>query len=100
MKTLSAEPLALWYSKPAANWNEALPIGNGRLGAMVFGGVAFEHLQLNDNTLYSGEPGDRDLPLDVAGGLAQVRQWLKDGKICRGPCLGDEALAGPRAELL
>ena len=80
MTPLSADPLTLWYDKPAANWNEALPIGNGRLGAMVFGGVAFEHLQLNDNTLYSGEPGDRDLPLNVAEGLGQVRQWLKEGK--------------------
>lgn len=80
MAPLSADPLTLWYDKPAANWNEALPVGNGRLGAMVFGGVAFEHLQLNDNTLYSGEPGDRDLPLNVAGELDQVRQWLKAGK--------------------
>ena len=48
--------LLLWYNKPAANWNEALPIGNGRMGAMVFGGIVNEHLQLNDNTLYSGEP--------------------------------------------
>ena len=48
--------LLLWYKQPAANWNEALPIGNGKLGAMVFGGIAEEHLQLNDNTLYSWEP--------------------------------------------
>ena len=50
------EAVRLWYDEPAANWNEALPIGNGRLGAMVFGGTAKEHLQLNENTLYSGEP--------------------------------------------
>ena len=49
-------PLTLWYNEPATNWNEALPIGNGHSGAMVFGGVACEQLQLNENTLYSGEP--------------------------------------------
>ena len=48
--------IRLWYDTPAQNWNEALPIGNGRLGAMVFGGTDKEQLQLNENTLYSGEP--------------------------------------------
>lgn len=43
--------LRLWYRQPAPDWNEALPIGNGRLGAMIFGGVETEHLQLNENTL-------------------------------------------------
>ena len=49
-------PLRLWYNQPAKNWNEALPIGNGHAGAMVFGGIENEQLQLNENTLYSGEP--------------------------------------------
>lgn len=55
-KTPEEKPLTLWYDKPAGNWNEALPIGNGHAGAMVFGGVDSEQLQLNENTLYSGEP--------------------------------------------
>lgn len=55
-KTAEKAPLILWYDKPAANWDEALPVGNGRQGAMVFGGVEHEQLQLNENTLYSGEP--------------------------------------------
>ena len=55
-KTPKEKPLTLWYDKPAGNWNEALPIGNGHAGAMVFGGVDSEQLQLNENTLYSGEP--------------------------------------------
>ena len=76
----AADPLVIWFDQPAADWNEALPVGNGRLGAMVFGGVAAEHLQFNDDTLYSGEPGDRDLPLNVAKDLGQVRQWLQEGK--------------------
>ncbi|MDR2469048.1 MAG: glycoside hydrolase family 95 protein, partial [Tannerella sp.] len=48
--------LCLWYEQPASNWEAALPVGNGRLGAMVFGRTDDERLQLNDNTLYSGEP--------------------------------------------
>ena len=54
------QPLLLWYTQPAAAWEEALPLGNGRTGAMVFGGVQTERLQLNDNTLWSGypEPGN------------------------------------------
>ncbi|NDV54623.1 glycoside hydrolase family 95 protein [Parabacteroides sp. 52] len=50
--------LTLWYNQPAANWDEALPIGNGHAGAMVFGGAEKEQLSLNENTLYSGEPAD------------------------------------------
>jgi alpha-L-fucosidase 2 len=46
----------MFYQKPAAHWMEALPVGNGRLGAMVFGGVETERLQLNDDTLWSGPP--------------------------------------------
>lgn len=46
----------LWYRQPAANWYEALPVGNGRLGAMVFGDTKTEHLQLNENTIWSGGP--------------------------------------------
>src|SRR5215831_13035079 len=44
----------LWYRQPAAKWEEALPVGNGRLGAMVFGAVATEQIQLNENTIWSG----------------------------------------------
>lgn len=46
----------LWYSRPAANWNEALPLGNGRIGAMVFGDAAHERIGLNEDTLWSGYP--------------------------------------------
>ena len=50
------QPLKLWYDKPAAIWNEALPLGNGRLGAMVFGDPAKEKIQLNESTFWSGGP--------------------------------------------
>ena len=53
----AADPLVLWYPRPAAKWVEALPLGNGRLGAMLHGGVEQEHLQFNEATLWTGRPG-------------------------------------------
>jgi alpha-L-fucosidase 2 len=49
-------PLSLWYRQPAAKWEEALPVGNGYLGAMVFGGVPTEHIQFNEHTVWTGQP--------------------------------------------
>lgn len=68
--------LTLWYTHPAVEWEEALPIGNGRLGAMVFGGTTNEHLQLNEVTLVSGYPGYRDLPLDFRKDFATVTNLI------------------------
>jgi alpha-L-fucosidase 2 len=56
--------LRLWYTQPAANWNEALPVSNGKLAAMIFGGTGLEQLQLNEETVWAGEPGN-----NVADGL-------------------------------
>lgn len=74
----SASDLILWYDKPAAQWVDALPIGNGRLGAMVFGGgedgtAANEFLQLNEDTLWSGYPRDGNNP-DAKNHLADIRR--------------------------
>ncbi|HZM10031.1 MAG TPA: glycoside hydrolase N-terminal domain-containing protein, partial [Candidatus Limnocylindrales bacterium] len=54
--------LKLWYRQPAGAWTQALPVGNGRLAAMVFGGAGKEHLQLNEDTVWSGEKRDRSNP--------------------------------------
>ena len=70
--------LKLWYNKPADAWEEALPLGNGKTGAMVFGGVATERLQLNDNTLWSGYPEAGNNPNGPTI-LPQVRQAVFDG---------------------
>src|SRR5690349_9050105 len=70
--------LRLWYRQPSEQWVEALPIGNGRLGAMVFGGVAEERLQLNDDTLWSGGPRDWNNP-EAKDALQEIRRLLFAG---------------------
>jgi alpha-L-fucosidase 2 len=78
--TASADhPLLLWYDKPASEWTEALPVGNGRLGAMIFGGPAIEQLQLNEDTLYAGSPYDPNNP-EALKALPEVRQLIFEGK--------------------
>ncbi|MET0465469.1 MAG: glycoside hydrolase family 95 protein [Chitinophagaceae bacterium] len=77
--TQQAQPLKLWYDKPAANWNEALPIGNGRLAAMIFGGTDRERIQLNEETVWSGEPGNNIIE-NVYDSIQLIRQLLFEGK--------------------
>lgn len=71
--------LKLWYDAPAADWNEALPIGNGRLGAMVYGIPDKENIQLNEETLWSGGPHRND-NTEAKAILSKIRQLLFDGK--------------------
>src|SRR5438309_2314166 len=82
-ETASPSPapgLSLWYEKPAAKWTEALPLGNGRIGAMLFGGVEREHLQLNEDTLVSGEPPADLRSIDITKDFDHVTGLLKAGK--------------------
>ncbi len=72
-------PLTLWYREPAKIWEEAMPIGNGRLGAMVFGGVASERLQLNEDTIWEGYPRDVNNPAALAA-LPKIRELLFQDK--------------------
>lgn len=73
------ESLLLWYDRPANEWTDALPIGNGRLGAMIFGGPAIERLQLNEDTLYGGAPYDPNNPHALAA-LPEARRLIFAGK--------------------
>lgn len=70
----------IWFSKPAQNWNEALPIGNGRLGAMIFGGTAIDRFQLNDDSVWSGGMQQRVNP-DARTHLKEIRGYLRNGDI-------------------
>lgn len=69
----------LWYRQPATEWVEALPVGNGRVGAMIFGGIAVERIQFNEHTLWIGEPRDYSHP-GASNHLAAIRQLILDGK--------------------
>ena len=71
--------LRLWYNQPAKQWVEALPIGNGRLGAMVFGNPSREEIQLNENTVWAGQPNRNDNP-DAKEALPEVRKLIFEGK--------------------
>ena len=78
----------LWYRQPAKAWIEAMPIGNGRQAAMVFGGVARERLQLNEDTIWSGSPHDYDHP-DAFRHLAEIRKLIDEQKFAEAVSLGD-----------
>lgn len=71
--------MKLWYNKPASVWEEALPIGNGRVGGMVFGTTGKEHIQLNEETVWAGEPGN-NLPEGFKEVLPEVRKLLFEEK--------------------
>jgi alpha-L-fucosidase 2 len=73
---LAQSDLRLWYNQPARNWNEALPVGNGRLGAMVFGRVEEELIQLNEETLWSGGPANLNPNPKAPELLPKIREAL------------------------
>ena len=86
-------PLRLWYEKPAATWVEALPIGNGRLGAMVFGDPLRERLALNEDTLWSGGPTSWNNP-DAKAWLPKVREAVFAGRYAEADAL-TKKMQGP-----
>ena len=93
----SQEPLKLWYDKPAEEWVEALPLGNGRLGAMVFGGVSDELIQLNESSLWSGLPRETGSHADARASLPAVREAVFSGDLSKAEQLCRQ-LQGPYSE--
>src|SRR5215216_779750 len=76
----SANNLRLWYNQPAGStWENALPVGNGRLGAMVYGNVEKETVQLNEHTVWTGSPNRNDNP-DALASLPEIRKLIFEGK--------------------
>ena len=73
------EPLSLWYQKPATHWEEAMPIGNGRLAAMIYGGVSKEIIQLNEESIWAGPPVP-EVTRNVSQTIDKVRALLFEGK--------------------
>jgi alpha-L-fucosidase 2 len=89
----TADDLVMWYDRPAEEWREALPVGNGRLGAMVFGRATPERIQLNEDTVWSGGPYDASRP----GGpeaLPEIRRLVFDGKYYEAQDLFAETMMG------
>ncbi|HEX4140210.1 MAG TPA: glycoside hydrolase family 95 protein [Candidatus Methylacidiphilales bacterium] len=86
--------MKLWYRQSARNdWNRALPIGNGRLGAMIFGEVLHERLQLNEDSLWHGGPRDRINP-DALAHLPEIRRLVLSGQLAEAEKLTDQCLSG------
>ncbi|MFC7308187.1 glycoside hydrolase N-terminal domain-containing protein [Streptomyces monticola] len=91
------DDLALWYDQPAgSNWLRALPVGNGRLGAMVFGNADTERLQLNEDTLWAGGPHDYSNPRG-AGALAEIQRLVFQNRWAQAQTLIDQAMLGQPA---
>jgi len=93
------DDLSLWYEQPAGLWIEALPVGNGRLGGMVFGRVAQERLQLNIDTLFGGSPYVADSP-DALAALPRLRSLINEERFQEAEALASKAfMARPIAQM-
>ncbi len=90
-----SDDLKLWYDKPAADWNQALPLGNGRLGTMVFGTPAVEHLQLNEETIWAGSPNSNAHKLED-GVLEKVRNLIFEGKYVEAENMATAKIMSPK----
>src|SRR5689334_1012937 len=91
------QELKLWYEKPANKWTEALPIGNGRIGAMIFGGVEQERIQFNEETLWTGKPREYNRKAAYRF-LPQIRQLLFDGKQKEAELLAEKEFMGLKSD--
>ncbi len=85
----NAQDMQLWYDKPASQWVEAIPLGNGRLGAMVFGGVQQKRLQLNEESLWAGQPVD-SYPDDFQDNLKILQDLVLAGKTAEASDFGQQ----------
>jgi alpha-L-fucosidase 2 len=94
--TLSAaeRPHILWYTHPAAQWTEALPIGNGRLAAMVFGKTDDERIQLNEDSIWPGSRKNRDNP-NAPAAVPEVRRLLMEGRVAEAEARAKDMLGVP-----
>ncbi len=88
-----SERLSLWYDRPAEQWNQALPIGNGRFGGMVFGGTEIDRIQLNEDTFWSGRPNDYT-NLRARQHLDEVRKLIFEGKHSEAQAIVDRHMMG------
>lgn len=83
----------LWYKEPAGEWEQALPLGNGRMGAMVFGEPVAERIQVNEDSMWYGGPVDRNNP-DTKENLPKIRELILNGEIKKAERLMKMAMSG------
>ena len=83
----------LWYKAPAANWDEALPVGNGRIGGMIFGRTDDELIQMNEDSIWSGGFRCRNNP-KAKENLGKIRKLIADGRITEAQKLCEDAFYG------
>lgn len=91
--SVTAQDLKLWYPRPAVKWTEALPIGNGRIGAMLFGGIENDRIQFNEETLWTGEPRNYSRP-GAYKYLDSIRRLLVEGKQKEAEALAEKEFMG------
>jgi len=84
----------LWFSRPATRWMEALPVGNGRIGAMIYGGSSIERIDLTESTVWSGAPSDHDVNPTALANLGPIRELMFAGKYVEGAALCEQHLLG------
>ena len=92
----NADPLVLWYKNPATNWLEALPVGNGRLGGMVFGGPLEERIQLNEESVWAGEYGAYTNKTGTAQHITEARKLFFEGKYAEGEAIMQREIMSER----
>ena len=83
----------LWYKKAAEDWNSALPLGNGFMGAMCFGGTVIDRFQLNNDSVWWGGYRNRINP-DAKENIPEIRRLIRDGRIADAEELANESMAG------
>jgi len=91
----SPSDMKIWFNQPATTWNDALPVGNGRLGAMIFGNVENERLEINEESVWTGQ--ERwDANPDALKSLPKVRQLLFEGKYKEAEDLAQKGILGQK----
>ncbi|MEI6049086.1 MAG: glycoside hydrolase family 95 protein [Bacteroidota bacterium] len=89
--------MKIWFNQPAIDWNDALPVGNGRLGAMIFGGIEKERLELNEESVWTGQPR-WDANPEALKNLSKVRKLLFEGKYKEAEALAQNRILGNKPQ--
>lgn len=90
----ASDDTEMWFSRPASRWMEAVPLGNGRIGGMIYGGYSTERIDLTESTVWSGAPGDHDVNPTALSNLGPIRELMFAGKYAEAAALCEQHLLG------